>query len=731
MLPTSLPRAPLARSTLLKMGARVAVIILLSTLFSFLHMRHTLRLEALGALSQHVAERALREDSIFQLARDNHAALRQALEERIHALTPADVDERFARLFTLQADGSVRNCPGGGYDGTRQPWLLVPRGLPVDADMRRRILASYDVLTQYGAPLHVRFTDTFITLPEGPFLVYWPDRPHYCAENPADFSAITLDYFLDSRPERNPDRDTRWSGVYQDEVSAQWMVTATTPLDLEGRHVLSISHDILLSALIRRTQSEHLPGAYNLLFREDGELIAAPGMRGGEVAGSSALEAQQELVRALLARMKTLGPGASALELPEQGHYAAVARLEGTGWYFATILPSHVVAVPAVGAARVVGALGVLSLLLELFIMYWVLREEIAWPLLGISRATARIAAGEFPVELETGREDELGLLARSFRVMADRVQQREVDLRAANEGLEQRVEERARELREVHQQLVQTARRAGMAEVATNVLHNVGNVLTSVYTSAQVAKERLVEMRLGHVARVSALLSGQSDLSGFLQDERGRQVLPFLNKLGENLLEERAEVVSLLDDVGRYTEHVGEIIKVQQDLARVPRVSEPVRLDSLLEDVLRIHALELARHHVKVERHLVALPPLLTDKHKLMMILVNLVSNARHALDASPTGERRLSISLARASEDRVHIELRDNGMGIAPEMLLRIFQYGFTTRQEGHGFGLHSSALAAQELGGSLRVHSEGLGQGATFTLDLPYLPASPPAT
>ena len=451
---TAQPRAPLARSTLLKMGARIAAVILLSTLVSFLYMRHTLRSEALASLSQHVAERALHEDAIFQLARDNHAALRQALDERIRALTPADVEERFARLFTLQADGSVRNCPGGGFDGTRQPWLFVPRGLALDAGLRRRLLASYDVLTQYGAPLHVRFTDTFITLPEGPFLVYWPDRPGYCAEIPADFSATTLDFFLGSLPANNPGRETRWSGVYQDEASAQWMVTATTPLDQEGRHVLSISHDILLSALIGRTQSEHLAGAYNLLFRGDGELIAAPGMREGEGAGSGALEAQRGLVRTLLARMKSPGPGASALELPEEGDFAAVARLGGTGWYFATILPSGVVAVPAVRAARAVGVLGVLSLLLELLIMYWVLRREITRPLFGITRATARIAAGEFPVQLDTAREDELGLLARSFRVMADRVQQREVDLRAANEGLEQAVATRTAELTRANQEI-------------------------------------------------------------------------------------------------------------------------------------------------------------------------------------------------------------------------------------------------------------------------------------
>jgi two-component system NtrC family sensor kinase len=150
------------------------------------------------------------------------------------------------------------------------------------------------------------------------------------------------------------------------------------------------------------------------------------------------------------------------------------------------------------------------------------------------------------------------------------------------------------------------------------------------------------------------------------------------------------------------------------------------VVLNTLLEDALRINAAGLSRHQVKVERRLVELPPLLTDKHKLMMILVNLVSNAKYALDSVPMNERWLQLSLERTSNDRIQIALRDNGMGMAPELLTRIFQYGFTTREEGHGFGLHSSALAAQELGGSLSVHSDGPGQGATFTLDLPYLPA-----
>ncbi|MFY0581218.1 ATP-binding protein [Cystobacter fuscus] len=707
------------------MGARIAVVIVLSTLFSYLHMFHTLRTEALETLERHVAERATREEVIFQLAEDNHAAFNRALAERIRSLSQEEANARFERLFVRLPDGSIRNRPEG-FDGTRQAGLFVPRGIPVDDWMRRRLVAGYEVLGQYGPAFLVRFKDTFLTLPEQPGLIYWPERPTYSQDAPADASVADTEYFLSTLPENNPRRQTRWTSVYKEAVSGKWVTVATTPLDMDGQYVAAISHDILLEELMARTLGDHLPSAYNVIFREDGQLIAHPKLDPNRAPGQGNAEAQQAHLRGILEHLKSVGAGQGAFALPGYGEYVAVARMRGTGWFFATIQPEHVVTQGALRAARIVLLLGVLSLVLELALAYWVLRQQITRPLLGITQATARIAAGEFKVELDTQRQDELGQLARAFRVMADRIQHREEELHVANERLEQRVEERTRELKDVHQQLVQTARRTGMAEIATNVLHNVGNVLNSVYTSSQVAKERVTEMRLEQVTRVATMLQErQSDLAAFLQDERGRHLLPFLNKLGQNLVDERQEVISLLDDVGRYSEHIGEIVKVQQDYARLPRMREPVLLDQLVEDSLRINSAGLSRHQVKLERRLETLPPVLTDKHKLLMILVNPVSNAKYALDHVPTHERILRLQLERATHDRVRIELHDNGIGIAPEMLTRIFQFGFTTRAEGHGFGLHSSALAAQELGGTLTVHSEGPGKGATFTLEIPYHP------
>ncbi len=721
MRPSSTPRAPLSRSTLIQMGVRIAVIIALTTLFSYLHVLHTLRTQALARLEQHVSERAEREEAIFVLAEDNHAILREALQERIRALQPREVEARFDLLFARMPDGSVRSRLEG-FDGTRVAGVYVPRRVKLDLELRRRILAAYDVLAQYGPAFRTRFTDTFITFPDGPNVIYWPANPTYSHDAAPDEDFSQLEYVLASLPENNPRRLTSWTAVYEEPVSQSRLVTAATPVDLDGRLVMTVGHDVLLDELMTRTLNAHLPGAYNVILRDDGQLIAHPGM-------NTSPEDPEWMahLRSLTERVKNRAPGKAPLLVPEHHEYLAVARLKGPGWNFVTVLPESEMSRPAFEAARIVLLLGVVSLLLELLIMSWVLRQQVTRPLLAFTQATDRLASGnDFQVELDTSRGDELGQLARSFQHMANEVQRREESLRQANETLEQRVEERTRELRDIQQQLIQTARRAGMAEVATNVLHNVGNVLNSVYTSAQLARERTAQMRLEQVRRVANLLDEhQSDLGAFLtQSPQGRLMRPFLHSLGENLLQERKEVLSLLEEVGRYTEHIGEIVNVQQDYARVPRMQEPVLLSASVEDALRINAAGLTRQQVKVERHLEPLPPVLTDKHKLLMILVNLISNAQHALEGVPADERRLSVTLERTPEDRLRIRIHDSGVGIAPELLTRIFQYGFTTREEGHGFGLHSSALAAQELDGSLSAHSDGPGRGATFTLELPYL-------
>jgi PAS domain S-box-containing protein len=301
-----------------------------------------------------------------------------------------------------------------------------------------------------------------------------------------------------------------------------------------------------------------------------------------------------------------------------------------------------------------------------------------------------------------------------------------EAALQRAHDGLEQKVMERTAELREAQRRLVAAAHEAGMAEVATSVLHNVGNVLNSINVGASLMSDRLMASRISGVKGVSELLrTHQADLASFFRSQQGQLLPEYLEQLSEALAAERSELQKHLKALRDNIEHIRHIIVMQQGYARRAMFLEPVSPVELVEDALRINETSLRHEQVEIVREYQELPLSLFEKHKSLQILVNLVSNARHALAASPSRPRRLTVRVNASGENRLRIQVIDNGQGISSENLSRIFNYGFTTRADGHGFGLHSSALAAQDMGGTLTVHSDGPGQGATFTLELPYEP------
>lgn len=279
-------------------------------------------------------------------------------------------------------------------------------------------------------------------------------------------------------------------------------------------------------------------------------------------------------------------------------------------------------------------------------------------------------------------------------------------------------------DLEKVHRQLLDASRQAGMAEVATSVLHNVGNVLNSVNVSATLVTDQVRRSKMVNLGKVSALLAQNTDhLGGYLTaDPKGRMIPSYLATLAESLAAEHKTILSELGHLQTNIEHIKDIVSMQQSYAKTSGVAETISVPDLVEDALRMNAGSLARHDIEIIREYKARPVFTLEKHKVLQILVNLIRNAKYACDESGRIDKQVTVRIT-AADDSVSISVVDNGVGILPENLTRIFAHGFTTREHGHGFGLHSGALAAAELGGSLAASSAGLGRGATFTLKLPY--------
>ncbi|WP_375769388.1 trifunctional serine/threonine-protein kinase/ATP-binding protein/sensor histidine kinase [Archangium gephyra] len=302
-------------------------------------------------------------------------------------------------------------------------------------------------------------------------------------------------------------------------------------------------------------------------------------------------------------------------------------------------------------------------------------------------------------------------------------VQHAEAALRRANDELEARVEERTRELKEAQMRLVDTARAVGMSEVASNVLHNVGNVLTSAVVNLEVMRETVAASRLNRLKQIALLFEEHRGRLGdfFTKDPRGVQMPEYFTALTDQLLQEQGRVRDGLLEMGWHVEHIRSIVQVQQNYAKTALLIDECELSELVDDALRIQMSALKRHGVTVTRELKDSRRVRVDRHKVLQILINLISNAKYSLDGMPEGERRMLVRL-RFEGDKAYIQVVDSGVGIAKEIRERLFSHGFTTRKDGHGFGLHSSALAAKLLGGNLLLESDGPGKGATATLELP---------
>ena len=287
----------------------------------------------------------------------------------------------------------------------------------------------------------------------------------------------------------------------------------------------------------------------------------------------------------------------------------------------------------------------------------------------------------------------------------------------------------KAAEQQAAQRQLLENARQAGMAEIATNVLHNVGNVLNSVNVSAELIAGKVRDSESAGLARAVKLFDEHAaDLGDYLtMDPRGKMLPAYLKQLTQALDEERRSIAAELAALTKSVKHIKEIVATQQSYAGASSVVESVQILDLIEDALRIDTGALMGREVNVRRDFEPVPALMLDKHRVLLILVNLIGNARYAMQRGPDAEHCLTLRVRVVDERSLQVAVIDNGEGIAAENLTRIFAHGFTTKKDGHGFGLHSCVLAAREMGGTLQAASAGPGRGASFTLVLPLQASS----
>ena len=279
-------------------------------------------------------------------------------------------------------------------------------------------------------------------------------------------------------------------------------------------------------------------------------------------------------------------------------------------------------------------------------------------------------------------------------------------------------------ERQKLNERLVDASRAAGIAEVAVGVLHNVGNALNSVNISASLIQNNIRKSAFQNLERLTGLIEEHpGDFGEFVaNDRRGRKIPEYMLKVTDALRDERSKITTEFQNLISNVDHIKKIVAVQQETARTRKLNQTLSIQEVIQEAIAVNDSPQSNHQITIRPHIQEdLPDIESDRRKILHILANLLDNAMDSLVESANPDPRIDIYV-RAAENEVLIEVSDNGVGIPNGLLSTIFQHGFSTQVDNHGFGLHCSANAAAELRGSLIAISEGTGHGATFRLALP---------
>lgn len=438
------PKRSITRQTLRKIAIRISLVVAVATVLSYWHVKTRFEQQAVEVLERYVEQRRVRESAIFDLASGNVRTFAEAYQQEIRQTDPRDAEQRFATLFEARPDGTTRLTEAVfksyGLSG------FIGKHVAIDRDLKRRLMVAFDLVRQYGPAWASQFANLYVVTPEGAVIMYWPGQPWALKASDWEISGKTgllsegRSPVLVAGVSNTPVADKeRWSELYLDYGTNEWLVSVTRPAIEDGRPLMQVGQDILMHDLIGRAVNTELRGTHNLLFTADGRLIAHPRFMDAIQARSGSLPIADTGDPHLteIHRLAVENTADKAVIRNEKyDEIVALTKLSGPGWILATIYPLSLSAQDAWQAARIVLIMGALALLVELFILSTTLKAQIASPLRELVRATGSIAEGRFGTQLKLDRDDELGDLAQAFTAMARQVDAREMALRERSASL-------------------------------------------------------------------------------------------------------------------------------------------------------------------------------------------------------------------------------------------------------------------------------------------------------
>ena len=711
------------RPILISIGIRIGVVIMLMTGIAYYYVVTSLEASSLEQLDKYVTERGQRERAIFQLSEGQIKALREVYLERWASADMDDLRERFHKRFMRFEDGVFHNRLAG-FDATKQARLFLDEEVVLNDDIIRKVMIAYDIASEYGRVIHDAIECTYFSSMENMLVGYWPERAMGMHKTHKDNDFTKRKFMRMTGKADNPERGLRWTGLDYGKNIDTWLMSSGIPIDVDGEHYISLGQLLTLGELIERTISDHLEGGYNVIISSDGQLVAHNDyleiMKKREGRLMIPEYGDAHLLR-LYGEVKGMeASGVHVFDNAEDDEYISVAYLDEPGWYFLTVLPKSVVRAQAMGVAWFVLLLGFCSLVIEVCVLYYVLKTQVEKPLKEFEGASAYIIDGVYDHRLEMDRDDELGRMADSFNRMAGAVSERDRMLEENNAKLEERVRDRTVELEKTHRRLVDISRVAGMSQVASNVLHKVGNIMNSINISVGQIRSQVGECRVRSLAAVGKKLRENYESTGayLVDEEQGENLVEFIDGVGVNMETRCDGMLAEVDGMNQQVMRVCDVLDEQKRYTHRDAVMVESSLGQVCRELLEGDDLDLS-DRIKIKNLVVDERMILVDGFKLRAIL----SQVLQFIGLWVEGDDAVVVELAGelvGSESMVCLQLRHGVSGCEIGSEQGLFTDGLDSEM---GCSLHFSATLAGEVKGRLEVESLGVGEGMVYRLMVPY--------
>jgi two-component system, NtrC family, sensor kinase len=735
LFPKSLHQNSITRKTLIKMIFRIIVVMSISVGLSYWYLMSDYKIQTQEQLSRYISDRVQRESYIFQQAHNNLKIIQKKYIQELESVGDEDPRDEFNKLMFSWSDGTMRNHPENqdieDFDTYRYATAFIGQKTKLTPQVRHQVLVAHKLASAYGSAWNNNFIDLYFNFANNIDVTYWGGYP-YGLKMKANSNITEEEFHYIANPQNNPDKQLRWTHLYQDPTSNDWMVSLIAPIySNSGDFIGTVGQDIVLTQLVDNTIRDNLKDTYNLIISNNGQLIVHPQLMGEIKKREGKFKIESSNNRHLQRIFKLVKESKSDRYITDSNQndeYLAIAKLKYTDYSFITVYPKSSVRAKAFRSIRFILSCIFIAFIIEIFLLHSVLVNQVSKPLNELILSTKKIANGDLNISLFLKRNDEIGQLSDSFNRMVYKLQEaflyletKVIERTQEIQDKNQHLEVALSELKHTQAHLVQAEKMSSLGQLVAGIAHEINNPVSFIYGNIDPMKDYIEE------------LIELIDLYQVTYPAASSDIFKKIDEMDLEFIEK--DLFKIIDSIQTGADRICDIVLSLRNFSRLDEAEfKQANIHDGIDNTLMIlkHRLKATPKRPKIEiiKEYGNFSSVDCYVGQLNQVFMNILGNAIDALEekifneALSTTEPIIKITTKLTSDDFASITIADNGIGIAESIQNRLFDPFFTTKPVGKGTGMGLSIsyqIIVEKHLGRISCDSQP-GGGAKFTIEIP---------